>query len=57
VEKLLTVRMVAEALHLHENSVYRYIQEHVFPRATKIRRGWYIPQPDVQRVLRNGRTR
>lgn len=54
-EKILTVRMVAAALHRHENTIYRYLQENVFPSASRIRGGYFIPESDVRRLLRNGR--
>ena len=38
-QKLYTVRMVSEALHRHENTVHRWLNEGAFPHAAKVRGG------------------
>lgn len=53
-EKLLTVRMVSEALHRHDNTVYRWIEEGVLP-AFQIKHGWFIKERDVLKLLKDGR--
>lgn len=55
-QRLLTVRMASETLHRHENTVYRWIQEGVLP-ASQIKRGWYINERDVLKLLKAGRAR
>ena len=55
--KLLTVRMVAETLNRHENTIRRWITARAFPNASRIRGGWYIPEADVRQLLKNGQRR
>jgi predicted DNA-binding transcriptional regulator AlpA len=56
-EKLLTIRMVSETLHRHENTIYRWVEEGIFPHASRIRGGLFIPESDVRRLLKDGRVR
>lgn len=51
----LTVQQVAVYLCIHENTVYRWLEEGtVFPNAFRIRKGWRIPKDDVDRAKKRG---
>ncbi len=53
-QKLLTVRMASDLLNRHPNTIARWIQDNMFPNASRIRRGWFIPENDVRRLLKDG---
>jgi|CXWL01.1.fsa_nt_gi hypothetical protein len=54
--KLFTVRMTAALFHKHENTVYRWLlDDRLFPNAFQINGGWFIPENDVRRLLKDGR--
>jgi excisionase family DNA binding protein len=53
-QKPYTVRMVADLLQRHENTVYKWVQEGILP-AFRINRGWYIKERDVRRLLKDAR--
>ena len=55
-KKLLTIRMAAEVLHRHDNTIYHWIAEGLLP-ASKVRHGVYMIERDECRLLKNGRAR
>lgn len=56
-QKLYTIRMASNLLHRHPNTIARWIQDRLFPNASRIRGGWFIPERDVRRLLKDGRAR
>jgi hypothetical protein len=55
-QKLYTIRMVSDLLNKHYNTTARWLRQGAFPNASKIRGGWFIPEGDIRRLLRAGRT-
>lgn len=55
-QKLLTIKMASDLLHRHYNTTARWLSEGAFPNASKVRGGWFIPENDIRRLLRAGRT-
>jgi len=53
-QKLLTIRMASDLLNRHPNTITRWIQDHMFPNASRIRGVWFIPENDVRRLLKDG---
>ncbi len=53
-QKLLTIRMASDLLNRHPNTIARWIQDNMFPNASKIRGGGFIPENDVRRLLKDG---
>jgi hypothetical protein len=51
--KLYTVKAAATLFSRHEKSILIWIEEGVFPHAFQIKRGWYIPESDIRRVMRS----
>ena len=52
---LQTVRDLATLFQKHENTIYRWIiEDRLFPHAFKVKDGWYVPESDVRRVMRDG---
>jgi hypothetical protein len=56
-QKLYTIRMASELLNRHPNTIARWIQDRMFPNASRIRGGYFIPERDVRRLLKDGRRR
>ena len=52
-QKLYTIRMASDLLNRHPNTIARWIQDNMFPNASRIRRGWFIPENDVRRLLKD----
>jgi hypothetical protein len=53
---LFTVKSLAAVFRRHENTIYRWLlEDHLFPNAFKVKDGWYVPESDVRRVMRDGR--
>jgi hypothetical protein len=56
VQKLQTVRDLVNLFQKHENTIYRWLTEdRLFPNAFKVKDGWYVPESDMRRVMRDGR--
>jgi predicted site-specific integrase-resolvase len=55
-QKLLTIKMASALLNRSYNTTARWISEGLFPNASKIKNGWFIPEGDIRRLLRAGRT-
>ncbi len=54
-QKLYTIRMASDLLHRHPNTIYPWITvDRLFPNAAHIRGGWFIPERDMRRVLKDG---
>lgn len=54
--KFQTGRDLAELFGKHENTIYKWIiEDRLFPNAFQVKRGWYVPAGDLQRVIRTGR--
>ena len=53
-QKLLTIRMASDLLNRHPNTIARWIQENMFTNASKISVGWFLPENDVRRLLKDG---
>jgi len=47
-----TVQELCQYLRVHENTVYRWISDGVFPNAFQIGRDWRIPLDDVQQATK-----
>jgi predicted DNA-binding transcriptional regulator AlpA len=56
VRKLQTVKDLAKLFQKHENTIYRWIvEDHLFPNAFRVKDGWYVPESDVERLMRAGK--
>ena len=51
--KLYTVKAAATLFSRHEKSILIWIEEGLFPNAFQVKRGWYIPESDIRRVMRS----
>lgn len=49
--KLYTVETLSVLFSKHRNTIYLWIASGVFPRAFKVRDGWYVPEGDVKKVM------
>lgn len=49
--RFFTVEQVAEILHRHRRTIYRWLAEG-FIRGKKVRDGWLIPEEELTRILR-----
>ena len=49
--KLFTVKEVAEHFHKRPKTIWRWIAAGMFPNAKKVKDGWYIPEPDVEKAF------
>ena len=54
-QKLLTIKMASDLLNKHYNTTARWLSKGAFPNASKVRGGWFIPENDVRRLLKDGR--
>jgi hypothetical protein len=55
-QKLFTVRMLAELFQKHENTIYLWITiDRLLPNAFQIKGGWYVPESDVKHLMRSRR--
>lgn len=51
-----TVKMLCELFDKHENTIYEWInKDRLFPNAFKVKDGYYVPESDVERLMRQGR--
>ncbi len=48
----LTVQKVSELISRRPRTIYRWLREGMFPRAFKVKDGWFIPLADVKRMMR-----
>jgi hypothetical protein len=56
VRKLQTVKDLAKLFHKHENTIYRWIvEDHLFPNAFRVKDGWYVPESDVEKLMKAGK--
>lgn len=53
--ELYTVRDLTKLFRRHENTVYRWLEERLFPNAFRVKDGWFIPAKDVKRLMKMGR--
>lgn len=51
--KLYTVKALAELFDKDEETIRCWIREKIFPRAFKIKDGWYVPAGDIKKMMRN----
>jgi excisionase family DNA binding protein len=49
--RYLTVREVRTIVRRSDETIYRWIEDNVFPNATKIKGGWLIPESDLHALL------
>lgn len=52
--RLWTVKETAELFRRSVDTIYRWIQEDTFTEVIKVRDGYYIPDREIQRLLREG---
>jgi len=55
--KFSSVRDLAALFSKHENTIYTWLDEGLFPNAFKVKGLLYIPQSDIDRLRRQGRAR
>jgi hypothetical protein len=53
--QFLTVDDLAALFSKHRNTIYRWIEEGLFPHAFQVKDGWYVPTTDVKQIVRAGR--
>ncbi len=56
-EKNLTVKMVAEIMSKHPETIYRWLKAGVFKRAFKVQDGYLIPEKEVEKVKKQFKIR
>lgn len=49
--KLYTVADLAALFSRHKQTIREWIADGVFPRAFRVRDGWYVPEGDVKKVM------
>lgn len=49
--KLFTVSLLASLFSRSDNTIRGWIADGVFPRAFKVKDGWYVPEADVKKIM------
>ena len=52
VRKFYTVKVVAEMFGRDPETIYRWIKEGIFPQAFKVKDGWFVPDRDIRRLMK-----
>lgn len=50
--KLYTVTDLAVLFSRHKQTIREWIADGIFPRAFRVRDGWYVPEGDVKKLIR-----